>query len=88
MCSLPLENLEFIAFSCLCQVFSFFISLQTLILKSIAFPVINLSKISSVMMEMLLSFKVAACCCFILYLVGLALNRNSVCIWIFPGINI
>lgn len=88
MCSLPLENLGFIAFSCLCQVFFFFISLQTLILKSIAFPVINLSKMSSVMMETLLSFKVAACCCFILYLVGLALNRNSVHIWIFPGINI
>lgn len=87
-CAVCLKNLEFNAFSCLCQVFSFFISLQTLILKTTAFPVINLSKISLVMMEMLLSCKVTACCYLILYLVGLVLNRNSVYIWIFPVISI
>lgn len=60
-----------------------------MILKPIAFLVIiNLSKISSIMMEMLLSFKVTACCCFMLYMVDLALNRNSRYTWMFPVISI
>lgn len=37
---------------------------------------------------MLLPFKVTACCCFMLYVVGLALNRNSQYMWMFPVISI
>lgn len=83
-----LKTLSLLHFLVYVRFFSFRISLQTLILKAIAFLVVNLSKISSIMMEMLLSFKVTACWFFMLYMVGLALNRNSQYMWIFPVISI